>query len=101
MDNQFASDNQVCCPYFERMGVCLEPAACFLKHKTMNVNAKEFIPNFGPPVENDPSQIQSSPVDVGAEAARNYEKALKEVRMHGELEGIEGMEQMIYKVDSR
>jgi hypothetical protein len=33
-----------CCPYITRMGVCLEPSACSLKHKTMNLNAKEFVP---------------------------------------------------------
>lgn len=32
------------CPYISRMGVCLEPSACSLKHKTMNINAKEFVP---------------------------------------------------------
>ena len=35
------------CPYIGRMGVCLEPAACSLKHKTMNLNAKEFVPGGG------------------------------------------------------
>ena len=34
-------ENEVC-PYIARMGVCLEPSACSLKHKTMNLAAKEF-----------------------------------------------------------
>ena len=36
------------CPYMERMGVCLEPAACYLNHKKekINTSAKEFKPNF-------------------------------------------------------
>tara|TARA_B110001450_G_C17358343_1_gene374492 strand:- start:372 stop:557 length:186 start_codon:yes stop_codon:yes gene_type:complete len=35
------------CPYISRMGVCLEPKACCLKHKTMNLKAKEFVPGGG------------------------------------------------------
>ena len=31
----------------------------------------------------------------------NYEEALKQFAMRGEYDGIEGMEQMIYKVDNR
>ena len=37
-------DYQECCPYFERMGVCLEPEACFLRHQTLSVKAKDFVP---------------------------------------------------------
>ena len=36
-------DNEVC-PYIARMGVCLEPKMCCLKHNTMNLNATEFVP---------------------------------------------------------
>ena len=32
------------CPYFDRYGVCFEPAACELSHQTMKTDAKEFIP---------------------------------------------------------
>ena len=46
---QGEEDYQEVCPYVERMGVCLEPNACFLKHKTMNLKAKEFIPSMSPP----------------------------------------------------
>ena len=99
-------DYQCCCPYFERMGVCLEPAACFLKHKTMNINAKEFVPNFaaGPKPQNDPTQIQST--DLGDQASANIEKALKEAQasslgMIGTMDGPEGMQRMLYTVESR
>ena len=61
MDDQ--KDKLEFCPYIERMGVCLEPAACFLCHRLMNVNAKEFVPNFGKMSleEKDPGQIESDP----------------------------------------
>ena len=36
-------DNQTC-PYFERMGCCLEPLACQLRHKVLSLNAAEFVP---------------------------------------------------------
>lgn len=50
-------ENEVC-PYIARMGVCLEPSACSLKHKTMNLAAKEFhMPAY--PTEQDPNQIES------------------------------------------
>ncbi len=35
------------CPYIARMGVCLEPSACRLRHSTalkLNLNAKEWTP---------------------------------------------------------
>ena len=35
------------CPYISRMGVCLEPKACMLCHRTMNIGAKEFVPGQG------------------------------------------------------
>jgi hypothetical protein len=50
-------ENEVC-PYIARMGVCLEPSACSLKHKTMNLGAKEFHMPSGVP-EYDPNQIDS------------------------------------------
>ena len=39
-------ENEIC-PYISRMGVCLEPSACNLKHKTMNLKAAEFVPGGG------------------------------------------------------
>ena len=40
------------CPYIERMGVCLEPEACFLRHTVMNAKAKEWTPgSFNPSPE--------------------------------------------------
>ena len=48
----YSSCNELC-PYIERMGVCLEPEACFLRHSTgMNAKAKEWTPgSFTPAPE--------------------------------------------------
>ena len=75
--NSIDGGEAVCCPYYERMGVCLEPAACFLKHRTMNVNAKEFVPNFSAgsaPFNPDPSQIQQNIPDKGDLAAAQIQQ---------------------------
>ena len=54
------------CPYIGRMGVCLEPAACSLKHKTMNVNAKAFVPGGSVP-DYIPGENDYAPVEIGME----------------------------------
>ena len=46
---QVEEEYQECCPYIERLGVCLEPEACFLRHQTLNLKAKEFIPGQSVP----------------------------------------------------
>ena len=51
------------CPYIERMGVCLEPAACFLKHKTMNTEVQEFRPDFLGQGESDKQQVLKKMLD--------------------------------------
>ena len=50
------------CPYMERMGVCLEPAACFLNHKkeSINTSAKEFKPKYDKNVKNDEADNMDS-----------------------------------------
>ncbi len=44
-EHEFEVDEM--CPYIERLGVCMEPAACFLNHQikqTLNTAASEFRP---------------------------------------------------------
>ena len=33
------------CPYYSRLGVCLEPDACVLNHPVMKVTSEAFIPS--------------------------------------------------------
>ena len=41
----FYCDNDLC-PHIARLGVCLEPAACELRHNIMNVKAADFTPSW-------------------------------------------------------
>ena len=69
VDNQ--NQQQEMCPYMERLGICLEPFACQYCHIRMNVNAKEFIPNF------EKMKIsEDEPKDVGTKQDEEFEQAL-------------------------
>ena len=37
-EENYQEQERVFCPYFERLGVCLEPQACFLVHNRVNPN---------------------------------------------------------------
>ncbi len=36
--NPFGSDSANCCPHMARLGICLEPAMCFLIHKVSDLS---------------------------------------------------------------
>lgn len=75
---------QECCPYFERMGVCLEPEACFLRHKTMNIQAQEFNPNAASFQPIDAGQIDST--NSTEAALKEFEKGLGAITTFGDSE---------------
>jgi hypothetical protein len=43
MDGGFYDPNALC-PHIIRLGVCLEPFACSIKHSLYNANVAEFVP---------------------------------------------------------
>ena len=48
------------CPYIERMGICLEPAACFLKHKTMDAAASEYVYQSAPQEQSEDKKLMDA-----------------------------------------
>ena len=56
------------CPYMSRMGVCLEPLACFLKHDNpMNSTAKEYVKEFLDP------KLNQDPLESGMLFCKEHE----------------------------
>ena len=56
-----SEDGDGMCPYMERLGVCLEPEACFMRHEfQFNMRAQEFVPNFSNPVPMPKDESQSA-----------------------------------------
>ena len=54
MESGFYDPNAIC-PHIIRLGVCLEPMACSIKHSIYNTQVADFVPNFDAP-EFNPSQ---------------------------------------------
>ena len=76
------------CPYFERMGVCLEPMGCCLRHKVMSLNAAEFVPGQymqAPTME--PSQAQASTETIVNDIFQANNIKIQEVYDDGEYVG--------------
>ena len=87
---QFEDEPSDVCPYIQRMGVCLEPAACSLKHKTMNINAKEFVPGQSPNADKEfvPGQITQADEVQGYNFESRYVED-EEFGMAGEILNVE------------
>lgn len=56
-DKPVTEDDEIC-PFIERIGVCLEPEACFLRHTIWNTNSVEFKPKPKEGGESKPSFME-------------------------------------------
>ena len=78
------------CPYIERNGVCLEPAACFLSHQTMNTKVEDFVPAYQGQGEGEKQEVLKKLLDPKY-AKKRLTKELGEIGADGSQNVFEGL----------